>query len=325
MKKNGYDWACIFEKGDQRQPMVDRYGILAFPTTILVGRDGRVIAVDPRAREELRFDDRSSCREEVAVIVSASYRTDIPAVLRPMVPMRFGLDAGYLPDVESLQPPRLDGVLYGPSRRQTASSSGRRTFGPFLEPLSTIRARGYPVLVQNTITGYPRELEQAVIPWERSCEQAAETASRFGPRVVVWRYDPILTTNRTPASFHIDRFAQVAERLAGVVDEVVVSWTQMYRKTIANLDKTTLDWSDPPDSDKRDLVTRLAAEAARHRIALTVCSQSAYASAPGARPARCVDAARLGDVRGEPLSAKKMLGNRPDCECAIMGIDDVAS
>jgi thiol-disulfide isomerase/thioredoxin len=47
MKKNGYDWACVFEKGDQRQPMVDRYGILAFPTTILVGRDGRVIAVDP--------------------------------------------------------------------------------------------------------------------------------------------------------------------------------------------------------------------------------------------------------------------------------------
>ena len=51
MKKNGYDWACIFEKGDTRQPMVDRYGILAFPTTILVGRDGRVIEVDPDRNE----------------------------------------------------------------------------------------------------------------------------------------------------------------------------------------------------------------------------------------------------------------------------------
>ena len=51
MKKNGYDWACVFEKGDQRQPMIDRYGILAFPTTILIGRDGRVIAVDPQSEE----------------------------------------------------------------------------------------------------------------------------------------------------------------------------------------------------------------------------------------------------------------------------------
>jgi thiol-disulfide isomerase/thioredoxin len=51
MKEKGYDWACIFEKGSQRQPMVDRYGIFAFPTTILVGRDGRVVAVDPASEE----------------------------------------------------------------------------------------------------------------------------------------------------------------------------------------------------------------------------------------------------------------------------------
>ena len=51
MKAKGYDWACIFEKGIQRQPMVDRYGILAFPTTVLVGRDGRVVALDPVSEE----------------------------------------------------------------------------------------------------------------------------------------------------------------------------------------------------------------------------------------------------------------------------------
>ena len=231
------------------------------------------------------------------MIVSASYRTDIPAFYGRWFLRR--LDAGYCRtrnpynrrvSTVSLRPAEVDGFVFW-----------TKNLGPFLEPLSTIRARGYPFVVQYTITGYPRELEQAVIPWERSCDQAAETAARFGPRVVVWRYDPILTTSLTPESFHLDRFAMIAERLAGVVDEVVVSWTQMYRKTIANLDKTTLDWTDPPDSGKRDLVTRLAAEAARHRITLTVCSQAAYASAPGARPAQCVDAKRLGDVRGEPL------------------------
>jgi thiol-disulfide isomerase/thioredoxin len=51
MKKNGYDWACVYEKETKRQPMVDRYGIMAFPTTILVGRDGRVLAVDPDRRQ----------------------------------------------------------------------------------------------------------------------------------------------------------------------------------------------------------------------------------------------------------------------------------
>jgi hypothetical protein len=244
------------------------------------------------------------------VIVSASYRTDIPAFYGPWFLRR--LDAGFCRtsnpynrrvSTVALRPEDVDGFVFW-----------TKNLGPFLETLATIGARGYPFVVQYTITGYPRELEQAVIPWERSCDQAAETAARFGPRAVVWRYDPILTTGLTPVSFHVDRFAAIAERLAGVTDEVVVSWTQMYRKTIANLTKTGLDWTDPPDADKRDLVKRLAAEAHRHRIALTVCSQAAYASAAGAQPARCVDAARLGDIRGEALSAK-MLGNRPDCEC----------
>jgi Domain of unknown function (DUF1848) len=244
------------------------------------------------------------------VIVSASYRTDIPAFYGRWFLRR--LDAGFCRtsnpynrrvSTVSLLPEDVDGFVFW-----------TKNLGPFLEPLSTIRTRGYPFVVQYTITGYPRELEQAVIPWQRSCDQAAETASRFGRRVVVWRYDPILTTSLTPVSFHVDRFAAIAERLTGVVDEVVVSWTQMYKKTTANLNKTGLEWSDPSDADKRDLVTRLAAEASRHRIALTVCSQSAYASAPGAQPAKCIDAARLGDVRGEPLAAKT-LGNRPDCEC----------
>jgi peroxiredoxin len=51
MKKNGYDWPCIYEKGVERQPMADHYGNLG-PQTFLVGRDGRVIVIDPE-RDEL--------------------------------------------------------------------------------------------------------------------------------------------------------------------------------------------------------------------------------------------------------------------------------
>jgi thiol-disulfide isomerase/thioredoxin len=47
MKKNGFDWTCIYEKQTPMQPMVERYGIVAFPTTILIGRDGRVVELNP--------------------------------------------------------------------------------------------------------------------------------------------------------------------------------------------------------------------------------------------------------------------------------------
>ena len=49
MMKNTYEWTCIHDKvaGEQLPPMFERYGVMAMPTTILVGRDGRVLVLNP--------------------------------------------------------------------------------------------------------------------------------------------------------------------------------------------------------------------------------------------------------------------------------------
>ena len=54
MKKNGYEWECIHEKGaKQPQPMNERYGVYSYDTTILVDREGRVLAINPdRSRRD---------------------------------------------------------------------------------------------------------------------------------------------------------------------------------------------------------------------------------------------------------------------------------
>lgn len=44
-------WECLYDKNAKRQPMVDYYGIFAFPTCILVGRDGKVISMEARGPE----------------------------------------------------------------------------------------------------------------------------------------------------------------------------------------------------------------------------------------------------------------------------------
>src|SRR4051812_49095630 len=38
-----------------------------------------------------------------------------------------------------------------------------KNVGPFLGHLAEVRRRGFPFVVQHTITGYPRVLEQAVV------------------------------------------------------------------------------------------------------------------------------------------------------------------
>jgi hypothetical protein len=248
------------------------------------------------------------------VIVSASYRTDIPAFYADWFMRR--LRAGYCRvanpygggDYEvRLTPEAVDGFVFW-----------TRNMRPLLPHLDEIRAVA-PFVVQFTATGYPRVLESSVIPVEDAVAQLRELSRRFGPRAAVWRYDPIVFAAGLDAAAHLAGFARLARELAGAVDEVVLSVMTPYKKTRRNLDRAarrhSFAWADPTLDEKRALLARLTAIAAEHGIAATLCSQPELL-APGLGEARCVDGARLSDVAERTIAAREK-GNRPGCRCAL--------
>jgi hypothetical protein len=247
------------------------------------------------------------------VIVSASYRTDIPAFYAEWFLRR--LDEGFalVRNPYSAQMYRVD---LRP-QRVTGLVFWTRNFGPLLERLDRLRAFGRPFVVQFTITDYPRRIEPAVIPAEKAVAQMRRLAREVHPLCPVWRYDPVLFTSLTPPEFHVRNFARLAAALEGATDEAVISFAQIYAKSRRNLDAAArrhgFSWQDPPQEEKLALAAELAAVARRHGMRLTVCSQPEYL-APGAEEARCVDVRRLARISGEPLEAP-LKGNRPGCAC----------
>ncbi|MBI3446647.1 MAG: DUF1848 domain-containing protein [Magnetospirillum sp.] len=251
------------------------------------------------------------------MIVSASYRTDIPAFYGAWFLTRFR--AGWA-------------KVVNPYGRQVSTIALRRGIdgfvfwtrnpGPFGAALAEIRAAGLPFVLQVTVTNYPRALETAVMDAERIIELMARLAAEHGSRAVVWRYDPILVTTLTPPDWHEANFAALAARLEGVVDEVSVSFAKIYRKTERNLAAASraqgFGWADPPDEDKRSLLRGLTRAAAARGIRLTVCSQPAL-QVEGATASACIDARRLEDVAAswglKRIIAAKIKGNRPGCLC----------
>ena len=246
------------------------------------------------------------------MIVSASYRTDIPAFYGAWFARRVRTGSCTVrnpygrPYTVRLDREAVSGFVFW-----------TRNAGPFLPVLRRLASDGYPFVVQYTIDAYPRVLEASVIDPARAAEQIHAIAREFGPRVVVWRYDPIIVTNATPMSSHAARFARLGESLAGAVDEVVVSFASFYRKTRRNLDRAGgadgLDWADPPAECKRETIARLAGIAGTFGMRLTVCAQPELA-AGDAGEASCIDAARMSDVAGVPIQAR-LKGNRPGCRC----------
>ena len=248
------------------------------------------------------------------MIVSASYRTDIPAFYAPWFENRFR--AGYAMVANPYGGPPLrvglrdgvDGFVFW-----------TRNAAPFANALSMVRAQSLPFVVSHTLTGYPRALEISVIEPGRAVDNMRALAETHGRRALVWRYDPIVFSSLTTPDFHRRTFAGLAQALAGIVDECVISFATIYKKTARNMDGAAraenFTWEDPDEWVKWQLAEELANMAKAHSIRLSICSQEGL----GVEPARCIDARRLEDVAagwGSPRQiVARVKGNRPDCAC----------
>lgn len=249
------------------------------------------------------------------MIISASYKTDIPAFYSQWFLAR--LNAGFCKMTNpyngamrrvSLLPKDVDGIVLW-----------TKNIGPIIQSLQLVSEMGHHFIVQYTITGYPRELELAVINADRSIDHVKSLANRWGPRCVVWRYDPILITSLTPEAWHVSNFffGSLVNYL-GWSMKVVVSFAHFYRKTLTNIRSSAassgFEFYDPEQSRRLPLIEKLAEIAQGAGILLTVCSQPDLVL-PNAKSARCVDAKRISDVRGGAVRSQ-IRGNRPGCECA---------
>ena len=253
------------------------------------------------------------------MIISASYRTDIPTFYGEWFMNR--LRAGYCKTVNpygrqfytvDLAPEHVDGFVFW-----------TKNIGPFLKYLHEVRQRGYPFIVQHTITGYPRELEYRVINYTHTVEHMKALADNYGPHVAVWRYDPIVISSLTAVDWHRHNFENLARALEGATNEVVISFAQIYKKTRRNTDWAAKEfgfqWHEHEAMSLlaiRNLVTELAGIAGSHGMQMKICSQRDLLIPGITSEARCVDAERLEKVSGMPLTSRiKLKGNREECGC----------
>lgn len=249
------------------------------------------------------------------MIISASYRTDIPAFYADWFLDR--LAAGWV-EVRNPYGGRVSRVSLRPE-----DVSGyvfwTRNLKPFFPALQAVADQGRPFVVQFTATGYPRALEPAVIGAEEATRQIRRVRDAYGPEAAVWRYDPILFTDVMTSAWHRENFARLAGRLQGAVTEVAVSVAQIYAKTRRGLDAAAsrhgFAWRDPEAEEKRALLADLAAIAADRGLAFSLCAQPDLLT-DGVAPARCIDAGRLSAIAQTDLAVREK-GNRPGCLCAM--------
>lgn len=248
-------------------------------------------------------------------VISASRRTDIPAFYAEWFLNR--VRAGFC---HWSNP--FSGQIYRAALTPedvTAFVFWTRNPRPLMRHLPELDARGYRYYFHVSLTGYGRPLETHNPDPEAVIAAVRSLALHSGPEYVIWRYDPIVISTRTPPAYHRQRFAELAAQLEGSTQRCTYSFLDFYGKTRRNLSAIAAQHGDrfrePTVLERQDLLEDLSAIAERHGMRLTSCCEEDHDQIPRVYRGSCVDLELLSRLTGQPALALKPHPTREHCGC----------
>lgn len=219
------------------------------------------------------------------VILSASRSTDIPAFYADWFLER--LKAGYSVWVNPFNQERYR-VSFADTRMIVFWSKNPR---PMLERLDKMEALGFQqYYFQFTLNDYVQEgLEPNVPPVVERIDTFKRLAERIGKERVIWRFDPLLLSDKISIDVLLDRIAKIGRQLKGYTEKLVFSFIDIasYRKVQKNL--AGLNCRELSKEDQVRFAQGLSQLNIELSLELATCAEQVDLSAYGIKHNKCVD------------------------------------
>lgn len=240
------------------------------------------------------------------MILSASRRTDIPALYGPWLLNRLRAGEALIPD------PYRAGtgtrLLFSPEAVDCLVLWTKNP-APFLPLLGEMEGLGYTrYYFSYTITAFGPEAEPNLPPLKERLKAFESLARRLGPCRADWRFDPIiLDKERTPA-WYGERFALLCHSLAPCTRRCIISFADPYR----HLGK---GFPQPSRGEMEETAGRLSETAQKYGLPLFTCAEEGDFSPWGIGHGACIDKRKVEEIAGCPVGAKPHRGQRGACGC----------
>jgi DNA repair photolyase len=176
----------------------------------------------------------------------------------------------------------------------------------------------YNYYFQFTINPYGQEIEVNV-PRKHGIIDAFKCLSdKIGSEKVIWRYDPILLSDKINIEYHIRYFEEIAKRLYSFTNQCIISFVDNYKKIEQNM--TRIGTKGINDENIKYISKLVMEIASSYNIKVQTCSERIDLSEMGITHGGCIDKSLIEDVIGYSINAKKDKSQRPEC-CCIESID----
>jgi hypothetical protein len=265
------------------------------------------------------------------MVISASRRTDIPALYMPWFMAcieqgEFDVSNPYTRHVAKI-PADTDHVH--------TIVFWSKNFGDFLARGygENLVHRGYNLFFNFTINAFHPLLEPGMPPLAQRLDQLSRLSRKWGPAAIHWRFDPICvwSAGNGRLTDNLDDFDRIARSAAQAgISVCITSFVDLYRKIKRRMHvQPEVDLIDPPMDEKVDVILKMARLLRKLGMQLHLCCEKEVLAAlpPGAhvKAASCIPNDRLADLYGPGISMRRDTGQRMAAGCGCRVSKDIGS
>ena len=243
------------------------------------------------------------------MILSASRRTDIPNYYAKWFMGR--IREGFCYVRNPMNPHQISRINLSPQVVDCIVFWTKNPAGimKYLEEL-----RDYTYYFHFTLTGYGRDIEPNLPDKRRELIPTfQELSKRIGKERVIWRYDPIFLNEKYTANYHLKAFGEIADKLAGYTERVVVSFVDMYAKIRRNAAIHSI--RETAQDDMIRLAEGMSRIASDHHLLIESCAEQIDLGELGIRHGSCIDQGLIERLLGCKLIGGKDKNQRKECGC----------
>ncbi len=175
-------------------------------------------------------------------------------------------------------------------------------------------SENYPFYFQFTLNAYEVDMESNVPPLDKRLNTFRYLSEKYGKERIIWRYDPVILTEKYTAEWHINSFRNIADQLAEHTNSCVFSFVDIYDKVKNNLKSENVI---PFTKAVIDEIAENFVEMAHDRsLILKTCAEEVDLGKYGIEHSCCVDPALISKLLDCDILTKKDHNQRNVCGCA---------
>ncbi len=265
-------------------------------------------------------------KQEHPAIISASRRTDIPAFHSDWLINAF--KKGRMVWKNPFNPEQKKYIHFDKTLLVVFWSKNPLQI---IDKLDFFDNRGINYYFQYTLNHYPEYLEPGIPGLNDRIDMFRKIVDNSGKRNVVWRFDPIVLSDRINEKKIYDSILSIGKELKGYADRLMISFLQLYPKVNKRMKKAGGQYKKMSNEEKVDIFKTIGNIGSQLGLEVMSCAEplnmNSELGSIGIKKGGCIDPEIIkglfntDEVLMKHLEkAKKDKGQRKECGC-IESID----